>query len=310
MDYKDYYKILGIKKEATQDEVKKAYRKLAVKYHPDKNSGDKAAEERFKEISEAYEVLGDPEKRKQYDQIGANWKQYQQYGYDPAGFSGGSRNGGSFYEFSGDPADIFGDGSGFSSFFESFFGRNTQSSKGFGGFGNQSRGADLHGNLTLSLEEAWHGTGRVVDVGGEKIRLKIKPGAYDGLKLKVKGKGQAGAGGKSGDLYLTVNIRPAAGIERRGNDLCMDLPVDLFSALLGGKKEIETLSGRLNISIPPCSQSGKQLRLKGKGMPVYGRAGTYGDLYVKLQVEMPERLNEEQKELIKRLKESFQAQYQ
>ena len=190
MEYKDYYKILGIDKKAGQDEVKKAYRKLAVKYHPDKNAGDKQAEDRFKEISEAYEVLKDPEKRKQYDRLGANWKQYQQSGYD---FEGARNRAGRrqySHQFEGDPSDFFGRSSGFSDFFEMFFGgsggrRGQDFFSEYGNFGFEQPGTDLSGDLTISLIEAFYGAERLIDLGEEKIKVRIKPGAYEGLKLRV-----------------------------------------------------------------------------------------------------------------------------
>jgi curved DNA-binding protein len=311
MEYKDYYKILGVSKNATQDDIKKAYRKLALKYHPDKNSGNKASEDKFKDIGEAYEVLKDPEKRKQYDHLGANWKQYQHAGFDPSGFNfsrGGPGPGGQYhYEFHGDPSDIFG-GSGFSDFFESFFGKSKRGSGGFTDFDRNIPGSDVSGDVIITLQEAYHGTERVIDLGNEKIRVKIKPGAYDGLKLRIKGKGQKGSTGTSGNLYLTIKVQPNSLYERKGDNLHMEVPVDLFTALLGGKQKIAALSGDLNINISEGTQNGKQLRLKGKGMPVYGK-WDYGDLIVKLNVQIPKQLTREQKELVLKLKNSFQKQY-
>jgi curved DNA-binding protein len=304
MEYKDYYSILGVSKTASQDEIKKAYRKLAVKYHPDKNPGNKTAEDKFKEITEANEVLSDPEKRKQYDRLGANWKQYQNAGFDPSAGRGGPH-----YTYStqegGDASDFFG-GSGFSDFFESFFGRGRQRS---GGFGFGAPESDLAGEVPISLDEAYHGTERIINADGQRIKVNIKPGAYDGLKLKVKGKGQKGSSGRAGDLYLTIRVQPGQEYERKGDDLYMNAPVDVFKALLGGKQEITTLSGKINITLPEGTQNEKVVRLKGKGMPVYGKTGEHGDLYVKLTVHLPAHLTDEQKELIRKLQATFHKQY-
>ena len=220
MEYKDYYKVLGLSKTASQDEIRKAYRKLAVQFHPDKNAGDKVSEEKFKEITEANEVLSDPEKRKEYDELGAHWKQYQQGGYRPGG--GFGNGAGQYqYEFDGDLGDLFG-GGGFSDFFESFFGRGRKG--GFEGFEQGRRGHDLKGELTITLEEAYHGAERIVDTGTEKIRVKIKPGAYDGLELRVKGKGGQGTGSQAaGNLFLTVRVRGHGRYERKGDDLYLPL---------------------------------------------------------------------------------------
>jgi len=304
MEYKDYYRILGIDKKASADEIKKAYRKLAVKYHPDKNSGDKTAEGKFKEVAEAYEVLRDPEKRKMYDKLGSNWKQYQNTGFNEyaKGYPRGS-SGGGYYEFQGDISDMFGN-SGFSDFFESFFGGARRKQGGFEGYNQDFPGSDLTGEISITLSEAFEGTERLVDLGSERIRLKIRPGAYNGQKLRIRGKGEKGSRGKSGNLYLTVKILPNSMYERKGNDLYMDVKVDLFTALLGGKKEIKTLSGKVSITIPELTQNGKILRLKGKGMPIYGKT-IQGDLFVKIQVELPKYLNQEQKELVNKLKLSF-----
>lgn len=314
MEYKDYYKTLGVSKKASQDEIKKAYRKLAVKYHPDKNKDDKAAEERFKEVSEAYEVLGSAEKRKKYDELGANWKQYENAAYHRANAAGREPGGAYTYEFQGDPSEFFGGASGFSDFFSSFFGGESGRSRrnfknGFKGFGFDAPGADLDGEVTISLQEAYNGTERIIDIDGEKIKVKIKAGAYDGLKLRVKGKGQKGSAGKAGDLYLNIKVLANNIYDRKGNDLHMEVPLDLFTALLGGKQEIISLSGRLSINIPEGTQNGKQLRLKGKGMPVYNKPGHNGDLYVKLNVLLPEKLTAEQKEIARRLKESVAGQH-
>ncbi|MEO9485237.1 MAG: DnaJ C-terminal domain-containing protein [Ekhidna sp.] len=304
MEYKDYYKILGVDKKATQDEIKKAYRKLAIKYHPDKNPDDTKAEELFKEVSEANEVIGDPVKRKKYDELGANWKHYEETGFDSSrGYTDRWPGSGQYDDFEGDPSEIFG-ASGFSDFFETLFGQHKRGH----GFTQGFTGADLAGEITISLQEAYSGTERIADLGSEKIRLKIKPGTYDGLKLKVKGKGQRVSGGKSGNLFLTVRVLGDQAYHRKGDDLYMDVSVDLFTALLGGKEEVNTMAGKVSISIPAGIQNGKTVRLKGKGMPVYNKK-TFGDLFVKLAVKLPTSLTEEQKEMALRLKESFQTAY-
>lgn len=308
MDFKDYYSVLGVTKKSSQDEIKKAYRKLALKYHPDKNPGDKSSEDRFKEIAEANEVLGDPLKRKKYDALGSNWKQFQNEGYANSRTTGSSRGKGYNRDFQGNPEDLFGSGNGFSDFFESFFGSMGEGQRG-GGFnreyvsGYDLPGADLTGSIPITLLEAYEGTERVIDLGGEKIKVKIKPGAYEGLKLKIKGKGAKGRNGIPGDLYLTINILPDSIYKRNGDDLYMDQPLDVFTALLGGKEEINTFSGRLNIKINECTPNGKMVRLKGKGMPVYNKSGQNGDLYVKLEIRIPASLTAAQKEALENVKQ-------
>lgn len=304
MDYKDYYSILGLDRKASQEEIKKAYRKLAVKYHPDKNQGNKTAEERFKEVSEAYEVLGDPEKRKQYDKLGANWKQYQDAGYSQGPFGGASRGRRHTYTRTG--ADYF-DGGGFSDFFEAFFGRGRGTTNGFGEDSFDFPPGDLTGEISISLEEAYHGTERVIDLGGEKIKVKIRPGAYDGLTLRARGKGQKSRSGKAGDLHLNIKVLDHPLYKRTGDDLHTEAFVDLFTALLGGKQEVNTLSGKININLKEGTPNGKIVRLKGKGMPVYGKPDQYGDLYVKLIVKLPEHLTPHQRQLLQKVKAEFNS---
>lgn len=305
MQYQDYYSLLGVSKSASADEIKKAYRKLAVKYHPDKNPNNKEAEDKFKQINEAYEVLGDPEKRKKYDTLGANWKQYEQSGYsgNPFGGQAGNNAGGQYYQFQGDPSEFFGGGgSGFSDFFEAFFGgmggKKTKSRNPFGSSQYESKPSDLTGDVTITLQEAYSGTERLISTGTEKIKLNIKPGAYEGLQLKAKGKGMKNNTGKAGDLFINVHVQPNAVFTRKENDLYMDLQVDVFTLLLGGKQEVITLGGKISLTLPECSANGKVMRLKSKGMPVYNQPGTFGDLYITLHALIPQKLSAKQKSLL------------
>lgn len=309
MKYKDYYNILGISKDAGQDEIKKAYRRLAVKYHPDKNQDNKQAEERFKEINEAYEVLGDPKKRKKYDQLGANWKQYENAGAGQYSYPGGgdSKPGGSSFFFEGNLNDLFDSGgtsSGFSDFFNAFFGNTGSQHSRFSSRQQSYKGQDMHAELEITPYEAFHGTSRILNVNREKLRITIKPGAYNGLELRIKGKGAPGiAGGDKGDIYIKLKMNDDANIKIEGADIAQKMNIDIYTAVLGGKKEIHTLGGILNVPVPKGSQSGKKLRLKGKGMPVYDKPGQYGDLYIELNIEVPKDLNPEELQLFKKLKE-------
>ena len=306
MEYKDYYKTLGVAKSATQDEIKKAYRKLAIKYHPDKTQGDKAKEEKFKEISEAYEVLGDTEKRKKYDQLGSNWKQYQNFGgaggqggFDWSQFSGGGQPGGNYGGFSFD-----GDAGGFSDFFQHIFG---------GGFGGSAtghrrapgrRGQDLTAEMSISFDEAYHGTTRIINLDGKKFRIKIRPGVKDGQKIRLAEKGNPGYnGGRAGDLIITIRVSGDGKFARKGNDLFAELPIDITTAVLGGKAPVSTPDGKtVMLNIPHGTSCGKKLRLKGKGMPLYNHPSRYGDLYVETKIVVPQELSKEDKILFEKLR--------
>ena len=323
MEYKDYYKTLGVSKDASQAEIKSAFRKLAVKYHPDKNKEDKKAEERFKEINEANEVLKDPEKRKKYDQLGSNWQQFQDAGpggFDFSQYRTGSPGGGTYY-FEGDLGDMFGgSGGGFSDFFNAFFGGGggpadsmhgfsgrpggQRDMSGFSGRTAGHRGNDYQAEIEVNLREAYAGTTRILHVDGKKLRVSIKPGAYDGQELRIRGKGGKGSrGGESGDIYVKLKVMPERNLEVQGNDLILKKEVDLYTAVLGGKIEVNTISGKLNITVPKGSQNGTRLRVKGKGMPVYGKEGSLGDLYVQLNVTIPKNLSKEEIDLFNRLRE-------
>lgn len=299
MEYKDYYKVLGVDRSAKQDEIKKAYRKLAVKYHPDKNPGDKAAEEKFKEISEAYQVLGNEDSRKKYDELGANWKQYENMGYGGDGFQG-------FEGFQG-----FG-GSGFSDFFDMFFGGqgsgfDFSNIGGFGGSRSRTRamkGKDLSASIDMTLREAYFGSQRVFKVGGDTIKISIKPGVKDGQTLRVKGKGNPGVnGGENGDLLLKINVLQDPVYQRDGDDLIRNVNIDVYTAILGGKIEIDTMKGNVSVPIKPQTQNNSMLRLKGLGMPHYGKEGS-GALLLKVQIMLPNHFSDKELELIKQAKEA------
>ncbi|WP_439882967.1 DnaJ C-terminal domain-containing protein [Pontibacter sp. MBLB2868] len=305
MEYKDYYKILGVDKTASQADIKKAYRALAKKYHPDKTKGDPAAEEKFKDISEAYEVLGDKEKRQQYDQLGSNWRQFQQgggaggqyYGRPGGGFQGG-------YSQS-DINDMFGGGGGgFSDFFEQFFGGGAGFGQAQGSRGRTrpQKGHDYQAEIEITLQEAFAGTSRLLNVNNQQLRIKIKPGVTSGQTLRIKGKGAEAAGG-AGDLYIQVTVKPDANFERKGDDLYTSLPLDMYTAILGGDALVKTMSGELKLKIPAGTQSGKTLRLRGKGMPLYDKPDLHGDLYVKIDIKLPTNLTSEERSLFERLRE-------
>lgn len=296
MDFKDYYRILGVPKTASADEIKKAYRKLAVKYHPDKNQNDKSAEEKFKEVNEAHEVLGDPEKRKKYDELGENWQHYQQSGqqgqqdFDWSKWTG--QQSGHYYGGSGSFEE-----SDFSDFFESVFGGRFQS-----GASRQRAGADYRADVELSLEEAYVGASRQLDLGEQKLQFRLPPGVRDGQQLRMKGKGGPGInGGAPGDIYLNLHVREHPHFERKGDDLYCQIHVDLYTAVLGGPVLIRTMKNASRITLAAGTQNGKVVRLKGMGMPRYQKPGEYGDLYAKVQVVLPEKLSARELELFKEL---------
>ncbi len=300
MDYKDYYKILGVTKSASQDEIKKAFRKLAIKYHPDKNPGDKKAEEKFKEINEANEVLGDVEKRKKYDELGENWNSYQQRGGN-GNFDWGKWSTQGQQSRPGSQAgDFFGGGGNFSDFFESIFGNMGGGGRGPGQAGNRAmHGQDQETEMAISLEDAYNGATKQIVLNGQKINMNLKPGIYDGMVLRMKGKGSPGRnGGAPGDLHITFNLAKHPVFEVKGNDLHFEQPLDLFTALLGGKVEIKIFSKTLKIPVPAGTDSGKIFRLNGLGMPFYNKPDVRGDAYVKMKVIVPKDLSEEEKQLV------------
>ncbi|MES2520047.1 MAG: J domain-containing protein [Bacteroidota bacterium] len=297
MDYKDYYKILGVDKKATQDEIKKAFRTLAVKHHPDKNPDNKAAEEQFKLVNEANEVLGNPEKRKKYDDLGENWQQYEQNGNPKGGNPFGGQN---YYQENAN--DGFGGQSDFSDFFEQFFGGRTRNT----GQPQNRKGGDYETEMEITLDEAFQGTNRIIQVDSEKLRITTKPGSYDGQQLRIKGKGAKGVGeGSRGDLFVKIKVKNHPQLTRKGDDLYLTQNIDLFTAVLGGEVIINTLSGQVKVKIAEGTQNGKSIRLKGKGMPIYDKPSVFGDFYIQLQIQIPEKLTNNQKELFEQLKSTF-----
>jgi curved DNA-binding protein len=307
MDYKDYYKILGVERDADSAEIKRAYRALALKYHPDKNP-ESSAENRFKEINEAYEVLGDPEKRAKYDQLGASYKAWERRGGAPGGFDWsqwmGGTPGGVRVEV-GDLGDLFGGMSGgFSDFFNAIFGGGPAGSTGKAG---PVRGRDLEQAISISLTEAFHGTTRTLSRNGRRLEVKIPPGAKSGTKVRVSGQGESGAR-SHGDLYLLVKVEPDPRFERHGDDLYTDVQVDLYTALLGGEVNVPTLTGDVVLTIPPESQPDQTFKLKQRGMPALKRPEKIGNLYAQLKVALPRKLSTRERELYQELRKLREQQ--
>lgn len=314
MEFKDYYKTLGVSKNAGQDEIKKAYRKLAVKYHPDKNPNDKSAEQKFKDVSEAYEVLGDPEKRKKYDTLGQDWKKYEQAGasggFDWSQYAGGPAGGRTHYRrYTGDMEDLFGEG-GFSDFFETLFGGGfAGQQRGRSRYGRnfkdqQPRGQDFEADVNVTLSEAYHGATKIINVAGHKLRINFKPGVRNKQRLRLKGRGgPAPDGGTPGDLYLTVRLNEQPGIKREDNNLRMNHSIDIYTAVLGGETIIDTFSGKVKLKIPAGTQHNVVFRLKGKGFPNYENPSQRGDLLVNIQIKIPKDLSQREKDLFTQLKQ-------
>lgn len=290
---KDYYKILGVAKNADEKEIKKAFRKLAKQYHPDTNPGNAAAEAKFKEINEAYEVLSDADKRSQYDRFGPDFQRYS--GVGGTGGPGGYTQ---TVDFGGGDVNL-------EDILKNLFG-------GLGGMGGRGasartaqRGEDIEQPVTISLREAYEGTSRIITKGDRRIKADIPAGVTDGMKVRLAGEGQSSVfGGAAGDLLLVVQIEPDPQFERVGNDLYTDIKVDMFTAMLGGQIEVPTLAGRVRLNIPAGSQSGQKFRLTGKGMPIIKQKNTNGDLYARVLITVPTNLNDEQRALIEQLRDA------
>lgn len=296
VEFKDYYKLLGVTRSSSQEEIAKAYKKLARKYHPDLNPDDKTAESKFKEINEAYEVLKDEEKRKLYDQLGPNWQHGQN-------FQGAQGFGNAQYNFGG--AGGF-EGAGFSDFFETLFGGARGAGGAGGGFGadpfgnysrRQRRGRDVEAELTLTLEEVHSGGRRTITVQGQggarTLEVNIPAGVRDGAKIRLAGQGDPGSGGApSGDLYLKVRLAPHSVFAVEGSDLVYELPLAPWEAVLGDKVRVPTLDGEVEVTIAPGTSSGRKLRLRGRGL---GPAGKRGDQYVRVAIRVPEALTDEER---------------
>lgn len=298
MDFVDYYKTLGVDKNASAEDIKKAYRKLARKMHPDLNPNDKEAHKKFQQINEANEVLSDPEKRKQYDQYGKDWKHAEQFEkakqqQGRQGFGGQGFGGENFGEYTYSS----GDDSAFSDFFESLFGgskRNRAQSK--------YRGQDYNAELHLSLSEAYTTHKQTLTINGKNVRITIPAGVENGQVIRLKNYGSPGVnGGPNGDLLITFVINNDSAFRRDGNDLHKTEDIDLYTAVLGGEKTIDTMSGKIKLKIATATQNGTKVRLKGKGFPLYKKEGEFGDLYITWNVKLPANLTPKQKDLFTEL---------
>ena len=310
MEYKDYYRTLGVAKNASTEDIRRAYRSLARKYHPDVNPNDKAAEEHFKDINEAHEVLRDPEKRRKYDQLGSDWQRYQQAGGSPDGFDWSQwfspRSGGGGYTRTEyvDLNDLFGQG-GFSDFFQSIFGGSAPGGAraragGQAGFG--FGGGDVEQPVEITLEEAYHGTTRILQSGSRRLEVRVPAGVQTGSRVRVSGEGQPGPnGGQPGDLYLLITVREHPVYRREGDDLRMTLPVDLYTVILGGEVTVETFKGRVSLKIPAETKAGQAIRLRNRGMPRLRDSRQFGDLLVEIQPTVPQNLTEREKQLYREL---------
>ena len=306
MAFIDYYKILGVDRNATQDEIKQAYRKLAKKYHPDLNKDDPSAEGKFQQVNEANEVLSDPEKRKKYDEYGEHWKHADEFKQEREAYSRAQQqHGGSGYWYSmndGEFTEGFGGtgASGFSDFFEQLFGHGRG---GRGGYHTMSRGQDIEAQMHLSLNEAYVTHKQTFSINGENIRITVPAGVADGQTIRLKGYGpKAMNGGENGDLYITFVIDKDDTFERKGDDLYTHVNIDLYTAVLGGEVQVKTMDGMVKLKVKPGTQNDTKVRLRGKGFPVYKQTGQFGDMIVSYHINIPTSLTEKQKDLFNQLR--------
>ena len=315
MEYKDYYKILGVDKNASEKDIKKAFRRLARKHHPDVNPDDARAEERFKEINEAHEVLSDPEKRRKYDRLGADWNRYQQRGGDPGGFDWGRWTTGQpganvRYATPEDLQDLFGGDSPFSDFFSQIFG-GMGARPGAGSYQRQirpQRGQNYEQPVEITLQEAYSGTTRILQKENQRLEVKIPAGAKTDTRVRMSGHGGQGVGGaQAGDLYLRVRVLPDPRFERKDADLHTTVPVDVYTMVLGGEVRVPTMTGGVVLTIPAGTQNGRTFRLRGKGMPRLRKPDQHGDLYAKVEVRLPAHLTPQQQELFEKLRDMDRA---
>lgn len=311
MAFIDYYKVLGVERNASQDDIKKAYRKMARKYHPDLNKDDPNAKDKFQEINEANEVLSDPEKRKKYDEYGEHWKHADEFKAEREAYQRAQERGGqSAYWYSVNGDDFIGgfgrgNASGFSDFFEQLFGHGASASRSRRSYNMMSRGGDIEAQMNLSLREAAVTHKQTFSVNGENLRITIPAGIADGQMIKLKGHGEKGSNGApDGDLYITFQIAPDPDFKREGDDLFTNVDIDLYTAVLGGNVNVKTIDGMVKLKVNPGTQNDTKVRLRGKGFPVYKKEGTFGDLIVTYHVDIPTSLSEKQKELFTQLKNS------
>ena len=297
---RDYYEVLGVNRNASEKEIRSAYRKLARKSHPDVNPGDKTAEARFKEINAANEVLSDPDKRKKYDKYGENWQHAEEFERARAHSYAGRGGGGTYYYTTSGNGDDFSPGDDLGDILGGLFGRG-------GGRRRQTRPANTEYSVDVTLEEAFHGTLRTLQVEGDhgdprRLEVRIPAGVDTGSRVRVAGEGRPGFDGRRGDLYLVINVRPHGSFERKGDDLHIEADVPVTTAVLGGEVEVPTIDRKVALKLPAMTQNGRVFRLAGLGMPKLGSPSTRGALYAKVRVQLPEKLQPDHKRLFEELK--------